>query len=63
MNVKILKWEKKVLFLNPSKRIYPHSGYIAIFGQVDYDNYGVSGRKIYDEKLILKKMLSLFNCL
>ncbi len=51
--------EKGIIFEPFESRIYTHANlYSHILGQVDYDNYGVSGvEKYFDEELKKKKLL------
>ena len=52
--------EKGIIFEPFQSRIYTHSNlYSHILGQVDYDNYGISGvEKFFDKKLKDKKLLN-----
>ena len=49
--------EKGIIFEPFQSRIYTHANlYSHILGQVDYDNYGVSGvEKYFDKELKIKK--------
>jgi cell division protein FtsI (penicillin-binding protein 3) len=52
--------EKGIIFEPFQSRIYPHANlYSHILGQVDYDNYGVSGvEKYFDKELKNKKLIN-----
>ena len=52
--------EKGIIFEPFQTRVYPHSElYSHIIGQVDYDNYGISGvERYYDDQLIDLKELN-----
>ena len=51
--------EKAIRFEPFEARMYPHGNLFShIIGQVDYDNYGISGiEKYFDKKLKNKKLL------
>ena len=53
--------EKGIIFEPFQSRIYTHANlYSHVLGQVDYDNYGISGvEKYFDAKLKDKKLLKL----
>ena len=52
--------EKAIQFERYQKRIYPHANlYSHIVGQIDYDNYGISGvESFFDEELINKNKIN-----
>ena len=52
--------EKGIIFEPFQSRIYTHANLFShVIGQVDYDNYGISGiEKYFDKKLKIKNLIN-----